>query len=381
MTSSRGPKTLSPGPFPASAAARRLVAWFRRHRRRLPWRQTSDPYRIWVSEVMLQQTQVATVIPYYRRFVRRFPRLEALAAARAEEVLAAWSGLGYYRRARDLHAAAKEVVSRFGGRIPAAATLLRSLPGVGRYTAGAVASIAFDLPEPAVDGNVLRVVSRLLALRGDPRAPGALRRIEAACRALLKEGSPGEVNQGLMELGALVCSPPAPRCSRCPLAAICRARAAGLQSVLPEISPRRRTVALEAAVALVRRGRAYLMVRREEDLMRDLWEFPGTVLEPGEEARRALVRIGRERLGASLRVGERLASLRQSLTYRRVTVGAYSATLREPSPGAGGRGETRWVCPEDLPGLPHHSLTRRILERIAPRAPARPGTASSRHDP
>ena len=225
-----------PPRFPHASLSRNLAAWYSLHRRRLPWRGTRDPYRIWVSEVMLQQTRVATVVPYYRRFLRRFPSLQALAGAPVEEVLSAWSGLGYYRRARALHAAAREVVDRLGGEIPADPSLLRRLPGVGSYTAGALSSIAFGLPEPALDGNSLRVFSRLLALGGDPRSPANRRVMEKAARRLLENGAPGDINQALMELGARICLPVSPRCDACPIRKECRARVRGLQSVLPETS-------------------------------------------------------------------------------------------------------------------------------------------------
>jgi len=315
---------------------------------------------------MLQQTRVATVVPYYRRFLRRFPGLRALAAARVEEVLSAWSGLGYYRRARSLHAAAREVVDRFRGEIPADPSLLGGLSGVGRYTAGALASIAFGLAEPALDGNSQRVLSRLLALGGDPKSPVNRRILEDAARRLLERGVPGDINQALMELGARICLPASPRCGACPVPKDCRARARGLQSVLPETSRRRPTVGMEAAVAVIRRGKSYLMIRREgKDLMGGLWEFPGGFLNPGEDARKGLIRIGRERLGAALRPREKMASFRQAITYRRVKVDAYRATLSEPVPSAPrARGAVRWVRPADLEALPHGSATRRILKKI-----------------
>jgi A/G-specific adenine glycosylase len=315
---------------------------------------------------MLQQTQVATVVPYYRKFLARFPSLRALASQKVEKVLSAWSGLGYYRRARSLHAAAREVVGRFGGEIPREVSQLRRLPGVGPYTAGALASIAFGLPEPAVDGNVSRVLCRLLALRGDPRRRTARKILETVARELLREADPGEVNQGLMELGALICLPVSPRCVRCPLAPDCGARAAGIQGLLPELRPRRTSLDLEAAVAVIRRGRAFLMVRRAgEEVMDGLWELPGGYLRKDEEPRRGLARICRKRLGSAPRLGEPIASLRQSVTYRRVKVQVYQAALSEPLPRRGGnRPAARWVSPGDLPGIPHGSATRRILQRV-----------------
>jgi len=322
---------------------------------------------------MLQQTQVATVVPYYRRFLRRFPTLRSLAGAPVEEVLSAWSGLGYYRRARALHAAAREVVDRLGGKIPSDPSLLRRLPGVGGYTAGALSSIAFGVAEPALDGNSLRVLSRLLALGGDPKSPVNRRLMEDAARRLLENGVPGDVNQALMELGARICLPVSPRCDACPVRRDCCARARGLQSVLPETSRGRPAVEMEAAVAVIRRGDSYLVIRRDgESLMAGLWEFPGGFLNPGESARKGLARIGRERLGAALRLREKMASFRQAITYRRVNVDAYRATLSEPLPAAlNAGGAVRWIRPADLKGLPHGSATRRILEKIDPDRPVR----------
>ncbi len=362
-----------PARFPRATLSRSLSAWYSRHGRRLPWRETRDPYRIWVSEVMLQQTRVATVVPYYRRFLRRFPSLRALSRARVEEVLSAWSGLGYYRRARLLHAAAREVMVRFRGEIPADPLFLRRLPGVGDYTAGALASIAFGLPEPALDGNSLRVLTRLLAPEGDPRSPANRRAIEQAARKLLENAVPGDVNQALMELGARVCLPASPLCESCPVRKHCRARALGLQAVLPGASRGRATVGMESAVAVIRRGRSYLMIRRDgKGLMDGLWELPGGFLDPGEDPRHGLARIGREHLGAAVRVGEKMASLRHAITYRRVSVGAYRAVLSEPlAASVWRRAGVRWVRPADLGRLPHGSATRRILEKIEPAAPAR----------
>jgi A/G-specific adenine glycosylase len=362
--------------FLAAAAGPRLLLWYRRNRRDLPWRRTRDPYRIWVSEIMLQQTQVATVIPYYVRFLRRFPTLRSLALAPLPEVLAAWSGLGYYRRARHLHSAARQVMEGLGGTIPREAAHLRRLPGVGRYTAGALASIAFGRPEPALDGNGMRVLSRMLALRGNPETSPNRQILERAARSLLAAGPAGEVNQALMELGALVCTPAAPLCLRCPARRGCRAHAAGLEAALPEVRRGRAAVDLEAAVAVIRRGRACLLVQRaDRDLMKGLWEFPGGVLKAGERPAEALARLGRDRLGVALRAGERIAELRQSITYRRVRVGAYAAILSEPLPRRAERNGTkmRWVRPSDLAGLPHGSATRRIFEKL--RKPSSPSAS------
>jgi len=255
--------------------ARALGPWFAAHQRDLEWRRTRDPYSIWVSEIMLQQTRVDTVRSYYRDFLRRFPDVGTLAAADEESVLQAWSGLGYYRRARLLHRGARYVYGELGGEVPATAEALRKVPGIGRYTAGAIASIAFDRPEPLVDGNVARVLSRLLDIE-DPKLQGADAAVHWGwARAILEAGSPRVLAQALMELGAMVCTPKGPRCGECPTQPSCRAKAAGRESLIP--APKKRSAPTEHelwAVALARRGRILMERRPAEGLLASLWCLP-----------------------------------------------------------------------------------------------------------
>ncbi len=218
--------------------ARPLLAWFDRHKRDLPWRRTSDPYRIWVSEIMLQQTQVDRVIGYYERFIEAFPTVEALANAPLDDVLRLWEGLGYYSRARNLHAAAQTVVREHGGAFPRSYEALRALPGIGEYTAGAVLSIACGVPTPAVDANAIRVLARLFAIEGDASKGQVRRRITELALQVLPADRPGDFNQALMELGALICIPGRPGCLICPLTDACEARARGLQERIPEVKSR-----------------------------------------------------------------------------------------------------------------------------------------------
>src|SRR5208282_1601319 len=206
----------------------KLLGWFRAHRRELPWRASRNPYRVWVAEVMLQQTRIAAVLPYYDRFLKKFPSVEALAHGREHEVLKLWSGLGYYSRARNLHRAAKEIVARHGGAFPREIDEALALPGIGGYTAAAVLSIAYDVPLAVLDGNVARVLARLRAIRGDLRAPRTWRQLQQTADDLLAHESPGDWNQALMELGEVVCTPQSPRCDACPVARSCRARIEGL---------------------------------------------------------------------------------------------------------------------------------------------------------
>lgn len=277
---------------------RRLLAWFRRRQRNLPWRRTKDPYRIWLAEVMLQQTRVATVLPYYRRFLQRFPSVRALARAPREAVLRAWSGLGYYSRARNLHRAAGEILRRHDGKFPRELQSARALPGVGRYTAAAVLSIAYGEPLAVLDGNVARVLARLGAVRGELRAPARWRQLEQAAQELLARAAPGEWNQAMMELGATVCTPRAPRCAECPVARWCRTRSLGLVERLPEKRPRPslHRVTLAAAVVVDSRGRTLLLHPEHPQACRffaGLWQFPAVEVhhEPQAELRRHLRRI------------------------------------------------------------------------------------------
>lgn len=284
-------------PLPASRARairRRLLAHYDRHRRDLPWRGEPDPYRIWISEVILQQTRVETAIPYYRRWLERFPTLETLAAADPEEVMAVWSGLGYYRRARNLHRAARIVRDRLSGRLPADAVALETLPGIGPYTAGAVASIAFGRRVPAVDGNARRVLARLFDLV-DP-APAEL---AALAGALVPGDRPGDFNQALMELGATVCRPRRPACGRCPVEGVCLARSRGTAADRPRRAGGRPLpeAVVGTAVVLCGEGRVLLARRADEGLLGGTWEFPGAIVETGEATLSAARRAARALLG------------------------------------------------------------------------------------
>lgn len=260
------------------AITRGVVAHFRRHHRALPWRTTCDPYRVWVSELMLQQTRVATAIPYFERWMERFPTVHDLAAAPVDDVLAAWAGLGYYRRARYLHAGAADVVARYGGRLPREVEQLRTLPGVGRYTAGAIASIAFGAREPVVDGNVARVLARVYAIEDDVKSTATQRRLWQLASALVPARDPGQFNQGLMELGATICTPTNPACARCPIAAQCLAHATNRTRDLPVTASRVPAKDLPridlVAAWVVRRGKLLLMRRTTTGLYGGMWELP-----------------------------------------------------------------------------------------------------------
>ncbi|MEO3946514.1 A/G-specific adenine glycosylase [Gorillibacterium sp. CAU 1737] len=262
-----------------------LLAWYRRGNRSLPWRMNRDPYRIWISEIMLQQTRVETVIPYFNRFMDKFPTVEALANAPEEEVLKAWEGLGYYSRARNLQAAARELVQDYDGVMPNDPEAVRGLKGIGPYTAGAILSIAYERPEPAVDGNVMRVLSRFFLLEDDIAKPSARVKIEKLARSLIPEGGAGDFNQGLMELGATVCTPKSPHCLTCPVMERCGARLEGRVDELPVKSKAKppRPEARVAALAFDDAGRVLIRRRPESGLLAGLWELPHALLPAGSK--------------------------------------------------------------------------------------------------
>ncbi|MBX7101901.1 MAG: A/G-specific adenine glycosylase, partial [Myxococcaceae bacterium] len=269
-----------------------LLRWFDRHRRDLPWRRTSDPYAIWLSEVMLQQTQVDRVVGYWQRFLDELPTVKALANAELAQVLKLWSGLGYYSRARNLHKAAKAVVAEHGGKFPRTAEALGELPGFGRYTAGAVASIAFGQAAPIVDGNVARVFARVFEIEGLPGVPAREAALWAHAEQLVGGERPGDFNQALMELGALVCTPKSPTCLLCPLHAVCRARRTGRVDELPPARPRAARKQLTLAVAVARRERTLLLGQRAEGgLFGGLWELPSAEIGAASEGPKALLRL------------------------------------------------------------------------------------------
>jgi A/G-specific adenine glycosylase len=308
--------------------AEALLSWFDQHRRDLPWRRTSDPYKIWISEVMLQQTRVETVLPFYNRFLERFPTAADLARADLEEVLTLWSGLGYYRRARQLHAAARRIAEL--EEFPSTVEGLLALPGIGAYTAAAVASIAFGVATPVMDGNVERVLSRCLTLEEDPRASGARRRLLDAAAELLDPARPGDSNQALMELGATLCSPRRPQCLLCPLLSGCRAAREGDPERYPIPKVKREGERHRLLVAVVEEEAGVLLFRRPEDstLLAGTWELPWMTRErngqpePGEPEP-ALA----ERYGGRWTVGPRIAGVRHGITYRDLEIDVHRAEL------------------------------------------------------
>jgi A/G-specific adenine glycosylase len=342
---------------------KKLLSWYDRRARPLPWRETRDPYKIWISEVMLQQTQVKTVEAYYRRFIDRFPSVEELARAAPDEVMKLWEGLGYYGRARHLRRAAREVIDRFNSRVPDTFEELISLPGVGRYTAGAILSIAFGKPSAVLDGNVIRVLARLFHVTDDVRKASAEKTLWSLSESLLPKRRLRDYNQALMELGALVCRVRNPACADCPVSGSCAANRLSLQGELPVKSQRKPVPHHEVTAAIIRRGSRILITRRPpKGLLGGLWEFPGGKLEPGEELEECLKREIREELGIAIEVGVCLASVGHAYTHFTITLHAFDCRYRGGRIQLLGIDDYRWILPRELGGFALPAADHKIIE-------------------
>lgn len=356
---------MSDRPTP-EAVADRLLAWPGRGERPFPWRRNRDPYVVWISETMLQQTQIATVIPYLERWLERFPTVEALAAASLDEVLKAWEGLGYYARARNLHRAARLIVEEHGGRIPGQRDALLALPGIGPYTAGAILSLAFGQDEPVVDGNVRRVLCRVFGVEEDPRRPRVERRLWDLARALIVPGRAREINEALMDLGRETCTPRAPRCHRCPLADVCVAHREGREEALP-VRARRRNVphyTVTAGVIWNDKGQILLAQRPLDGMLGGLWEFPGGKVEPGETLEACLRRELQEELAIEVEVREPVGVVEHAYSHFRITLHAFHCRHVAGEPRAVAVADWRWVQPEEIRHYPLSRADMKILELL-----------------
>ena len=353
--------------------ATRLLSWFDRHARDLPWRRSGDLYAIWLSEIMLQQTQVATVIPYYQRFLAAFPSVKELAAAPQQQVLKLWEGLGYYRRARQLHAAAQQIVSEHGGRFPDSFDAVRSLPGIGRYTAGAILSIGLDQRLPILEANTIRVLSRLLAYRGDTTSNGGQKLLWTAAEKILPANRCGAFNQALMELGSEICTPKTPCCDRCPLARLCPTRKLGLQAEIPAAKkPKQYEEVTEAAVVIRRNGKVLLRQCQSGERWAGLWDFPRFAVERNSfrpingtnwvPLRRQLAERTRQLTGITIRDVVELATLKHGVTRFRITLQVFEATAATSRPT-----NASWIRLGDLPDYPLSTTGRKIARLLESR--------------
>jgi A/G-specific adenine glycosylase len=341
----------------------RLLRWYAARKRDLPWRRTKNPYRIWVSEIMLQQTTVGAVIPYYEAWLRAYPDVRALAQAPLRAVLKSWEGLGYYQRVRNMRRTAQIVLKKHGGRFPEDPAVLAALPGFGPYTTAAVASLAFGRPLPVVDANVRRVMSRMLGIRG-PAGPGPDAEIGRVLEAAISRRSPGNFNQAMMEWGALVCRPKNPLCLRCPGQPLCRAFRRGEQEVIP--APKKSAVKkIEAVVAVIRDGKRVLIQKRpEKGLLAGLWEFPGGKVEPGESLRAALKRELREELGLETEAARPLLTVKHAYTQFQVTLHAFDVTLSGGPNASSKNRSARWVPLKGLDKYPFPSGSLKIIRAL-----------------
>jgi len=338
-----------------SLFARRLLTWYRRNARILPWRGYPDPYAVWVSEIMLQQTRVETVIPYFQRWMKRFPTIKSLAEASEQDILNLWEGLGYYSRARNLHNAAIIVVERYDGQLPRDLVALRQLPGIGRYTVGAIASIAFGMDEPALDGNIRRVFARLFDISMPVDSPQSEKVLWDLVTEYLPKGKAGDYNQALMDLGAAVCLPKNPDCLICPLMKLCEARAKGIQDQRPVLKPKKKTPHyILAAAVIVKNGRVLLAKRPSKGLLGGMWEFPNGRVEedPAKELSKSL------RSGYQLKVrrSDALGLVKHAYTHFKVTVHVFRCELVSMPKDQ----SLKWVRPRDWEDFPMGKVDRQI---------------------
>ena len=328
---------------------KRLLDWYRQHQRDLPWRRTKQPYRIWLSEVMLQQTRVETVVPYYQRFLQRFPDLPSLANADLQEVLKAWEGLGYYARARNLHRAVRIVAAEHDGIVPSDPELFGKLPGVGNYIRAAVGSIAFDQPLPAVDGNVKRVLARVMRIDDPVNRASSHRRFDSLARQLLDRRRPGSFNQAMMELGALICTPAHPTCPQCPVRTHCRA---WQKKVVDSYPVRIRPAPVpehRIAVGVVCRDNQVLITRRKnEGLLGGLWEFPGGKIGPGEDPPSACIREIKEEVNLDIEVMDHLTRVKHAYTHFKIVMDVYCCRYLAGSVKLAGPVDYRWIDLEEI---------------------------------
>jgi A/G-specific adenine glycosylase len=343
-----------------------LLDWYDQHAADLPWREDSDPYRVWLSEIMLQQTQVETVKPYFARFLTVFPTVNELAAASLSDVLKLWEGLGYYSRARNMHLAAQTVANDFGGKFPGTVDGLLLLPGVGRYTAGAIASIAFGEVAPVLDGNVIRVFSRLIDLADDVTQPAVKDRLWKLAEEWLPSQRTGDYNQALMELGRMVCKPRNPLCDECPIQAHCLAFAHGTQNQRPVKKAKAATPHYDVAAGMIwnESGQLLIAQRPLDGLLGGLWEFPGGKLEAGETLPECLKRELREELAIEVEVGELFTVVQHAFTHFKITLHAFTCRYVSGEPQAFGVKDWAWVLPAEVEKYSFGKADREVIRAL-----------------
>ncbi len=342
----------------------RLLGWFRRHRRDLPWRKTKDPYRIWISEIMLQQTTVPAVIPYYMKWMKLFPTVQSLAKASLQQILKAWQGLGYYQRAKNIHKTSKIIIKCFKGKIPDTYDELVKLPGIGSYTAGAILSIAYNKRFTVLEANSIRVLSRILCIE-KPINNQTEKQLNAFQIQLLPLRSSGHFNQALMELGSLVCQNKNPLCLKCPVKSFCLAYQQGEQELIPHQKQRKKVKKIEAVIGIIRKNNKILIQKRPpKGLLADLWEFPGGKIKSGESKERALRRELKEELGIEIDGVTFFQKVNHSYTHFRVTIYAYLCHASRPQVLADIPAHCRWAAKREMKRYPFPSGSARIVDYL-----------------
>lgn len=364
MLRTMGKKKTTVRPLPSRAFAAKLLAWYDESTTEMPWRGQRDPYRIWLSEIMLQQTRIAAAEGYYRRFLNRFPTIQSLAAASLDEVLKLWEGLGYYARARNLHRLAQVVVKQYDGHFPASAEELQTLPGIGRYTVAAIASIAFGEAVAVLDGNVVRVLTRLIDLADEISQPKVVKQLWELASTLLPSKRPGDYNQALMDLGRMVCTPRRPDCLSCPVREFCLAVARGTQELRPVKKPKAPLPEVRAASAVIRdkAGRLLLVQRPEDGLLGGLWMLPGGRCAQEETYADCLERSLAQSLGVQVRVEQEMAAVTQTLTHFRLRLRAFACEVIAGTPASDTR--IAWVAPAELSNYSLGKADRETVDQL-----------------
>ena len=341
-----------------------LLDWYHQHKRNLPWRITDDPYKIWISEIMLQQTRVDTVIPYYHQFLEKFPTVYDLAGADQQQVLKYWEGLGYYSRARNLHQAAKTVVENFDGKLPSTYKEVNSLKGIGPYTAAAILSIAYQKKYAVVDGNVIRVITRFYGIRDDIRSSAIKNQVQEYADELITEQQPGDFNQAVMELGATVCKPSNPECGNCPLSAHCLAFNSAQTDVIPYKSPAKKIPHYQIAVGLIVNDQNELLIalRPNDGMLGGLWEFPGGKKEKNESLKKTVARELKEELGVDVDVFKKFQQLNHAYSHFKITMHAFWCKIKTGEPTPKSSQKIMWVSLDDIGNYPFPKANKTLIE-------------------
>lgn len=343
-----------------------LLDWYHKNKRDMPWRKTSDPYRIWISEIMLQQTRVDTVIPYYRRFLEAFPTVQDLANADQQKVLKLWEGLGYYSRARNMHQAAMEVQNERNGTVPDSYDELLKLKGIGPYTAAAISSIAFREKQAVVDGNVIRVMSRFYGIEDDVRRTAVKNQIQELTDEIIPREQPGEFNQAVMELGALVCTPRNPLCDSCPLSTACTAYNSARTETIPYKSKKKKIPHHQIGVGMVTDGNGRLLIalRPDDAMLGGLWEFPGGKKKQGESLTDTVQRELQEELGVTVQVNDKFMKLKHAYSHFKITLHAYWCVITSGTPEPISSNGLKWVTLDEISEFPFPKANKVLIEKL-----------------